>query len=296
LAALVGSIGVIFQGPLVHHGKSVLNPAVNLKQKRDDLEIIISTNDQSYSENIDVLRQLEKWNIEVIKHVNMAPVEDKARNHHVRNMLLGTQIALEHLTSDYVFRFRSDHDVMEISQFELPGRLKRNISQEFPICVSTFGTHHRILGQLRRGCISDHSHFGRREDLLNYWFLDDLIEELIAQKNHKLGSVPTNLKFYVEQMLYLAWRVRSGLSDELKIPKISIWEEEFAYFFRLLTPEVVNVNLHSNLEIWKEQCIYDGSFLRLSPTRATQFNYKLLPFQIRDDLNRWKDYLRQPKR
>ena len=290
----MNKIGVVFQGPLIHHGKSVFQNIENIKKYRCDLDIVVSTNEQSYKENRSVLKDLSALGVEVISHQNMEPVKDKARNHHVRNMLLGTQKGLESLDNDFVFRFRSDHNVTNIFNFQLPDPMEPPSNLEFPICVSTFGTHHRILGQLRRGCISDHVHFGNRNDLLKYWHLDGLTEELLLFKARGIQSVPTNMRYFIEQILYLAWRVRAKISDGLRLPSTLIWEEEFAKYFRLATDEVFDANLHSNLDIWRKYATRDGSFLKLSATRSHELNYKLIRFQIFDDYTRWKNYLSKP--
>jgi hypothetical protein len=288
--------GVIFQGPLVHHGQSVFPTISKLIQMRKDLEIVVSTNIESYVGHPQIVKNLSQIGIEVIFHPNLPPVKDKARNHFIRNMLFGTQIALEHMDSDYVFRFRSDHQVRNIHNFVLPEAFGPDSKMRSPICISSFGTHHRALGQLRSGCISDHAHFGNRQDLLNYWHLDGLTEELISKEKRWVGAVPTDMRYFVEQILYLAWRRRIGFSEDLNLPKRRIWESEFASLFRMITPQVVDVNLHSNLEIWTEIAEYDGSFLKLSTKKDHQLNYRLAPFQILDNANRWARYLRHSTR
>lgn len=284
--------GVIFQGPLVHHGQSVFPTISKLIQMRKDLEIVVSTNIESYLGHKQIVRNLRQLGIEVISHPNLPPVRDKARNHFIRNMLFGTQIALERMDSNYVFRFRSDHQVNNIHNFVLPESFGSASKIRSPICISSFGTHHRALGQLRSGCISDHAHFGNRLDLLNYWHLDGLTEELISQEKRWIGAVPTDMRYFVEQILYLAWRRRIGISEDLDLPKRRVWESEFARLFRIITPQVVDVNLHSNLEIWTKIAEYDGSFLKLSTENNHQLNYKLAPFQLFDNTNRWARYLR----
>lgn len=275
---------VIVQGPINHHGSSTVNLIENLRLYVPPQNIVLSV-------PIDdrISKSLLEIGCRIIKYETHAPIQDLTRSHYTQNMVSGVRAGLIEANTTFALRVRSDHKDFKLQKYI---SLENLLAPGLPIIgVAAFGTHHRAIGQFRIGCISDHVHIGRIDNLLEYWSWDQYTERyIVKRKMSPWGFQPSRYKYYMEQVLYFAWRARLARDVNLQLPGMRQWEIEFQRHFGLLNPDALSFNLDCPMDKWLEFSAA-ADVLQIEIPSAVH----LVPSQILrsglDSLTRWKKYL-----